>query len=157
MYIRRQLVWFIKRADADEADMLAQTAHIVVAPDRSLAFGAAGDVLAGAAGGRNRDLLDLARDQLHPIRFKKGIQSKGRAGVFLTAAAMAAMDDQGHRGHPIADMVAGAATVSRLGIVAHDAPFFCLLPLDYLCRYDIGFEAVEEGHHLAAFIRAKPR
>ena len=133
MYIWRQLVRVIKRAHANEPDAFTSTAHVVISPNRDFAFGASGNDLASATGRRNRNVLNLTRNQLHPISLKKGVQCKGRTGVFLTAAAVAAMYDQGLGSYLITHMAVCAATISCLGIVVHGVVYYQLFSIEIRC------------------------
>lgn len=123
MHIGRHQVWIIERAHANEPDMLAKAAHVVIAPNRDFAFGAACNVLASAAWRRNRNSLDFSRKQRDAIGLIQGIDSERRTGVFLTATAMTAMYDHRLCNNLISQFTTCAATFGGFRSYVHGGLF----------------------------------
>ena len=111
MNVGRQTRGFIERANADEANGFAGAG--IVAPYGDFAFWTPRNPLALAAVGRRVDDHDVARQQLHSIRFDHGIEGERGTRLSLAPAAVAAVNEQRFGRHPIANVAAGAAAVIK--------------------------------------------
>lgn len=109
VYIGRQVIRRVKRADPNEPDDGARTR--IVAPYGHLAFLAARNLLSLAAVRRRADDLRLHAQMNHVIRLDHGVQRERRAALSLAPMTMAAMDKQRLFDHTIADNSANAASV----------------------------------------------
>jgi hypothetical protein len=54
---------------------------------------------------------NIARQQVHSIRFDHGIQGKRRTGLSLAPTAVTAVNEKRFRDHAVAHMTAGASTI----------------------------------------------
>jgi hypothetical protein len=119
VYIGWQVIWRVKRADANEPDDGARTR--IVAPYRYPAFWAARDLLPLPAVRRRVDDLRLRTQMNNVICLDHGIQSERRAALSLAPTTMAAMYKQRSLCHTIADNAAIAPPVERKDIARdHD-------------------------------------
>jgi len=82
-----------------------------MAPHRDMARRAAGDQLSLAAVRRGVDQLRRVAQRFHPVGLNHRVDHKGRAGLALAPAAMAAIGEQRLAMHPVADAAAGTAAV----------------------------------------------
>ena len=114
MYIGRQVIWHVKRADPNEPDEGAGTR--IVAPYCHSTLLAARDLLSLAAVRRRADDLRLHAQMNHVIRLDHGVQRERRAALSLAPTTMAAMYKQRLFDHTIADNAANAAPVERKDI-----------------------------------------
>ena len=119
VYIGWQVIWRVKRADANEPDDGARTR--IVAPYCHPAFWAACDLLSLPAAGGRVDDLRLRTHMNHVICLDHGIQCERRAALSLAPTTMAAMYKQRLLYHTIADNAAIAAPVERKDIARDHA------------------------------------
>lgn len=111
MDVRWKKVWVVQGANADEID--ERSAPGVVAPNRNLAPGAAGDALSFAACRRRIDVLGRLPQLGDPIRLDQRIERKRCPRFALTPAAMATVHKQRGGFHPVAHGAAVATTFGR--------------------------------------------
>jgi len=119
VYIRWQVIWRVKGADANKPDDRARTG--VVAPYCHPAFWAARDLLPLAAVGRRIDDFRVGTQIHHVICLDHGIQCERCAALSLAPTTMAAVYEQRRLDHTIADDAAIAAAVERKGISRNHA------------------------------------
>src|ERR1700676_707729 len=98
MNVGRQTRGFIERANADKANGFAGAG--IVAPYGDFAFWTPRYPLALAAVGPRVDGLDVARQQLHSIRFDHGVEGERGTRLSLAPAAVAAVSEKGFAGTP---------------------------------------------------------
>ena len=120
MYIGRQVIWRVKRADPNEPDDGART-H-VVAPYRHSAFWAARDLLSFPAVRGRVDDLRLDAQMNHVVRLNHGVQCERRTALSLAPTTMAAVYKQRLFDHTIAYNAAIAAPVERKDIARNQVP-----------------------------------
>ena len=125
MYIGRQVIWRVKRADPNEPYDGARTR--IVAPYCHSAFLAACNLLSLPAVRRRVDDLRLHAQMNHVICLDHGVQRERRAALSLAPTTMAAMYKQRLFDHAIADNAASAAPVERKDI-----------PGDHTCDVGLG-------------------
>src|SRR5262249_1627576 len=118
MDVGRAAVGIVHAADPHEPHGCAGAC--VIAPHRNLAFRAARDALAFAAGGRRVDDLRLACRVHDAVGLIHRVERVRRSSLALAPAAMAGMDDHRLAGEAIADVAAGAAAFGE-SFVSHDA------------------------------------
>ena len=119
VYIGWQVIWRVKRADANESDDGARTR--IVAPYRHPAFWAACDLLPLPAVRGRVDDLRLRTQMNYVICFDHGIQCERRTALPLAPTTMTAMDEQRWLNHTIADHAAIAAPVEGKDIARDHA------------------------------------
>ena len=119
VYIGRQVIWYVKGADANKPD--DGTRGSIIAPYRHSAFGAARDLLPLPAVGGRIDDFRLGTHINYVICFDHGIQCEGRAALSLAPTTMAAVYEQRSLNHTIADNAVIAATVERKDISRNHA------------------------------------
>jgi hypothetical protein len=120
--VRRHPAGVIERADTNEANGVTENAFEedqVVAPDSHLALRATRDFLVLAAGRRHRDFNDIALEQVDPVGFDQCVHCKCRPVLTLAPAAMAAVDNERLRLHPVTHMTAGATALVNVRIIWH--------------------------------------
>jgi hypothetical protein len=114
VYIRWQVIWRVKGADANKPDDGARSS--IVAPYCHPAFWAARDLLPLPAAGGRIDDFRLGTHINYVICFDHRIQCEGCTALSLAPTTMAAVYEQRSLNHTIADNAAIAATVERKGI-----------------------------------------
>jgi len=114
VYLRWQVIWLIKRADAHKPD--DRTGSGVVAPYRYSALWAACNLLSFPAVRGSVDDLRLSTQMNDAVRLDEGIQRERRAAFSLAPATMATMYEKWSRCHAVADKAAVAATIERKDI-----------------------------------------
>src|SRR5579864_616343 len=113
--VGRKAIGVVERADAHELQRVACTR--VMAPQRDVTVGTADDPLAAPAVRRRVDAHECTVQHFHPIRFDQRVERERGPCFALAPAAMAAMDEEGIRHHPVADVPAGAAAFERIAVV----------------------------------------
>lgn len=111
VYIWRQVIWRVERADPNKPDDGARTR--IVAPYGHAALWAARYLLPLSAVRWRVDDLGLDAQMKHVICLYHGVQREGRTAFPLAPTTMAAMYKQRLLQHTIADIAAIAAPVER--------------------------------------------
>lgn len=114
VYFRWQVIWLIKRTDANKPD--DRTGTGVVAPNCYSALWAACNLLPFPAIRGSVDDLRLPTQMNDAVRLDHGIQSERRAAFSLAPATMTTVHEKWWRGHAVADKAAVAATIERKNI-----------------------------------------
>ena len=111
MNVRWKKVRVVQCAYSDEFDERSSTG--VVAPNRNLAYGAAGDALSFAACSRRMDVFGRLSQFGDAIRLNQRIERKRSPRFALTPAAMATVNKEWGGFHPVAHGAAVATTFCR--------------------------------------------
>jgi hypothetical protein len=91
VYVRRQVVRFVERSDADKS--YGRPCARVVAPHGDAAVRAAGDLLALTTLRRCVDNLRLGAEQRDSVGFDHRVQGKGRTRLSLAPTAVATVNE----------------------------------------------------------------
>jgi hypothetical protein len=116
VHVRRHAARIIKCSNTNKPNSITDAAQQdqVIAPEGNLAFWAASDSLALAAGAGHQNFRDIALQKVYAICFNQRVYSKCRPVLALAPGAMATMNDEWPRLHPIAHVAAGAATIVKV-------------------------------------------
>lgn len=123
MYVRREKLRRIKRADTHKADQTPRSR--IVTPERDPTLRAAENLLASATVGGRLHFFDRAAYLRKAITFYHRVQSKRRATLALTPSAVAAIDEHRCVFHTVTNVLAGTAAL-YFGFVfsSHESSFF---------------------------------
>ena len=114
MNARFDSVTRIERPYTYESDLLAKAG--VVTPDRNLALGTPDNGLSLAAVTGCQDTLWLALEERDAARLHERIERKRRSGFALAPGAVAAVNDQRRRFHPITNGAARTSTLNHMSL-----------------------------------------
>jgi hypothetical protein len=109
----------IERSNTNKPHQFSDTARQdqVIAPDRYLAFRAAGDSLIRAAWRWYFDIGDIALEKMYPVCLNQGVDGESRSVLALAPTAMAAVNDERPRFHSEAHVATGTATIVNMRLV----------------------------------------
>lgn len=119
VHVRGHAFRLVQRSNTQEAQMVVLVVDQVIAPERDLAFVAAGNALSAPAGRVEEKCFDLAELDDDPIRLYQCVDRVGGAGLSLAQATVAGVDDQGRRGHVVPDGTAGASAFAKCVSFGH--------------------------------------